>query len=245
MREQIWGQLDEEQARDAIRHYWAYCTYEDELLGRVLDELDASGQAEDTLVVLLSDHGDYAGAHGLFLKGAPAFREAYHVPALVRWPAGIVDPGRRVDELVSLADFAPTFTELAGVGPARDATISGRSLVGFFRNEKPDGWREALLTQLNGVELYYSQRSVITKDWKFVYNGFDFDELYDRRGDPWEVHNLAADQAHAAVADELVELMWTLAESEEDWRIFNRYATVALARRGPLGAKRQLQGHGV
>lgn len=245
MREQIWGQLGEEQTRDAIRHYWAYCTYEDELLGRVLAELDASGQADDTVVVFLSDHGDYAGAHGLFLKGAPAFREAYHVPALVRWPAGIVDPGRRVDELVSLADFAPTFTDLAGVEPSRDARISGRSLTGFFRNEKPYGWREALLTQLNGVELYYSQRSVITKDWKFVYNGFDFDELYDRRADPCEVHNLAADEAYAAIADELVELMWTLAESEEDWRIFNRYATVALARRGPLGRERELQGHGV
>lgn len=242
MREQIWGQLSEEETRDAVRHYWAYCSYEDDLLGRVLAELEASGRADDTVVVLVSDHGDYVGAHGLFLKGVPAFREAYHVPALVRWPAGIVNPGRVVDELVSLADFAPTFIELAGVGSAGREHLSGRSLTGFFADESPSVWRKALLTQMNGVELYYSQRSVITAEWKFVYNGFDFDELYSRRDDPWETRNLAADERYGPVADELMERLWELAEVEEDWRVFNRYATVALARRGPLGKEMELRG---
>ena len=55
----------------------------------------------------------------------------------------------------------------------------------------PANWRSAIFSQLNGVELYYTQRIIMTKDWKYVYNGFDYDELYDLRNDPHEMHNLA------------------------------------------------------
>ena len=65
---------------------------EDALFGEVLDALEATGQADDTLVLFMSDHGDYCGAHGLYLKGIPAFREAYHVPCIARWPSGIQKP---------------------------------------------------------------------------------------------------------------------------------------------------------
>src|SRR5690606_13907425 len=97
------------------------------LFGEVLNALDASGQADNTLVIFLSDHGDYMGAHGLFLKGVAAFREAYHIPCIMRWPAGIEAPGRTVDAFITLADFAPTFLELAGV-PIPEG-LTGRSLV--------------------------------------------------------------------------------------------------------------------
>ncbi|NJN84660.1 MAG: sulfatase-like hydrolase/transferase, partial [Caldilineaceae bacterium] len=92
-RRQLWDQLSEEEVRESIAHYWAYCTLEDALLGELLDALDASGEADNTLVIFLSDHGDYVGSHGLYLKGVPAFREAYHVPCIVRWPKG--DPRAR------------------------------------------------------------------------------------------------------------------------------------------------------
>ena len=155
-RRQLWDQLSEDEVRESIAHYWAYCTLQDELLGEVLDALDASGQAGDTLVVFMSDHGDYVGAHGLYLKGVPAFREAYHVPCIMRWPAGIRNPGRTVDAFVTLADFAPTFLELGEA--TQPADLSGASLLPFLRNETPDAWPDAYHTQLNGVELYYTQR---------------------------------------------------------------------------------------
>ena len=93
VRRQYWGQLSNDELREAIAHYWAYCTMMDAMLGEVLAALDATGQADDTLVLFLSDHGDYAGAHGLFCKGVPAFREAYNVPCIARWPRGIARPG--------------------------------------------------------------------------------------------------------------------------------------------------------
>lgn len=237
MRNQFWDQLQDDEIRDAIRHYWAYCSYEDELLGRLLERLDEKGQTDDTLVLLLSDHGDYVGAHGLFLKGVPAFREAYNIPAILRWPSGIESPGRQVDALVSLVDFRPTFLELAG-SESDSTKTHGRSLVPYLRGESPQGWRHSLTTQFNGVELYYSQRAVTTPDWKFVYNGFDFDELYDRRVDPAETQNLANDGKHDDVVGELTDEMWRLAKEYDDLMIFNRYGTVAFARRGPIEMSR-------
>src|SRR5260370_39691847 len=69
--------------------------------------------------------------------------------------------------------------------------MSGNSLMPWLRAETPAKWRAAIFSQLNGVELYYTQRIVMTKDYKYVYNGFDYDELYDLRQDPGEMVNLA------------------------------------------------------
>jgi len=236
MRRQIWGQLAEREIREAIRHFWAYCSYLDDLFGKLLKALDETGQADDTLVMYCSDHGDYCGDHGLFAKGIPSFRGAYHVPAVMRWPNGIQGPGRRVDEFVSLADFAPTFLELMGRPPNQD--FSGASLVPFLRGETPADWRDAICAQCNGVELYYTQRSIMTREYKYVFNGFDFDELYDLRTDPHEMHNVSDDPAYAAVKRDLVGRLWRFAHREQDSAI-NRYITVGLAPYGPAEAFRK------
>ena len=235
MRDLRWGQLTEREVREAIRHFRAYCTYLDERFGRVLEALEATGQAADTLVLYVSDHGDYCGDHGLFAKGIPCFRGAYHVPAVVRWPNGVADPGRRVGEFVSLADFAPTFTELSG-RPV-EAGLTGASLVPFLRGRTPGDWRDEIHTQCNGVELYYTQRSVMTADCKYVFNGFDDDELYDLRTDPNEMVNLAGDPAREPVKREMARRMWRFAHRENDSAI-NAYITVSLAPYGPAEAFR-------
>jgi len=233
MRDMRWGQLTDREAREAIRHFWAYCTYLDDLFGKVLAALEETGQADNTLVLYCSDHADYCGDHGLFAKGIPCFRGAYHVPAVVRWPAGIARPGRRVDEFVSSADFAPTFTELAGEEP--DAELTGKSLVPFLRGRTPPDWRREMHTQCNGVELYYTQRSVTTREWKYVFNGFDDDELYDLRSDPHEMVNVAADPANKPVIRDMCRRMWRFAHRESD-TCTNGYITVALAPYGPMEA---------
>lgn len=229
-RRQIWDQLTEEEVRDSIAHYWAYCTIQDALLGEVLAALDESGQAEDTLVIFLSDHGDYCGSHGLYLKGVPAFREAYHVPCIARWPKGLTNPGSSVEHLISLADFAPTFLELAGVQIEQQMT--GSSLVPFFHGNTPSDWREFLFTQMNGVELYYTQRAVFNHSHKYVFNGFDFDEFYDLEQDPYEMTNLVDDPAYESIRRDMIQALWNFAAREDD-HIFNPYGTVALMPYGP------------
>ncbi|MCJ7701889.1 MAG: sulfatase-like hydrolase/transferase [Anaerolineales bacterium] len=236
MRNQIFGQLSDKESRDAIRHFWAYCTYLDDLFGQILEALDKSGQQENTLVLYCADHGDYCGEHGLFTKGIPCFRGAYHLPAIIRWPQGITDPGRQVDAFVSLADFAPTFLEVAGLPPDRNFT--GASLLPFLHGRVPDNWRDDIHTQCNGVELYYTQRSVTTKDFKYTFNGFDFDELYDLRVDPDEMNNLVDDPEYEAVKGEMCARMWRFAYQEADSAI-NPYITVGLAPYGPAEAFRE------
>ena len=252
MRHQYWGQLTEQEVRESIAHYWGYCAMEDDLFGLVVDALDATGQADDTVLLYMSDHGEYCGAHGLYCKGIPAFREAYQVPCVARWPKGIVEPGRRVDAMVSLTDFAPTFLELGGAEPRTER--DGQSLVPFLKHDPPAEWRDELHTQCNGVELYYTQRSVMTDKWKYVYNGFDFDELYDLEHDPHELENLAfpnldemppphvtvdrdgpwppLTESLEAVRRDLLARMWRFAKAHDD-HLFNPYFTVALAPYGP------------
>ena len=101
-------------------------------VGELLAALDASGEAANTLVIVTSDHGMPFPR----VKGH-TYDDAHRVPLVMRWPEGIVKPGRRVSELVSAIDFAPTFLELEGVAGAEAgmAPITGHSLVDLLKDE--------------------------------------------------------------------------------------------------------------
>ncbi|MFI3214911.1 MAG: sulfatase-like hydrolase/transferase [Eubacteriales bacterium] len=159
-------QLTQEEHIEAMRHYLAYCTYEDNLFGKVMEALEESGEADNTLVVYLSDHGDYMGEHGLWCKGLPCFESAYHIPAICRWKDGIVNSDRIVDDFITLADFAPTFLEVANI--TADRKFTGHSLVSYLKDNEPEFIQDAFFTQSNGNELYGIQRSIRTKEWKYV-----------------------------------------------------------------------------
>jgi arylsulfatase A-like enzyme len=257
MRQMLWNQLGEEEVREGIAHYWALCSMQDLFFGELLQALDATGQKDDTMVVFAGDHGDFCYAHGLCSLGIPSFREVYNVPAVIRWPAGIENPGRAVDEFVSLADFAPTFLDLAGREP--EDRLTGRSLSPFLFDEPAADWPDHWCSQSNGNEVYFTQRIVQTKEHKYVANWFDFDEMYDLASDPHEMHNLAFPGPDRLVAGraapvssagacspwphlspeleatrrDLLKRMWRFAYREED-TIFNAFAPVALAAYGPM-----------
>jgi len=182
-------QLPEAEQREALRHYLAFCTYEDHLFGQLLDTLKETGQYEDTVIIYLSDHGDYMGEHGLWAKGLPAFESAYHIPLIARLPDSFT-PRRDtiIDAFVSLADLGPTLCDLAGIESQTD--FAGSSLLPWMQGTSPSVWRDAVFTQSNGNETYGIQRTVRTDRWKLVYNGFDYDELYDLAADPHEMTNL-------------------------------------------------------
>ena len=225
----MFDQLSEEEHREALRHYLAFCTYEDHLFGLVLEALEQSGQADNTVVIYVSDHGDYMAEHGLWCKGLPCFRGAYEVPLIISVP-DMPGPGREVDAFISLADLAPTILDLAGI--AQERPFTGKSLLPFLENKAPQKWRDAVFTQSNGNELYGIQRSVTTRDWKLVYNGFDFDELYDLQNDPGEVRNLARDPRYSDARRDLYQRLWTFARETDD-NIVNNYIMVGLAEFGP------------
>lgn len=228
--EQLWGHLPWEEFAQMIRHYCAMITFLDEQLGRLLEALERTGQAENTLVIYTSDHGDYAGAHRLFAKGVPAFDEAYRVPLLMRWPAGIAQPGRRIEAFTTLLDLGPTILELAGAAPLEEC--HGRSLVPFLRGQTPAGWPDVFVGEFLGHENFYTQRQVRTRTHKYVWNAFDYDELYDLRDDPYELKNRQADPAYAEVKRELVAHLWRWAQATGDC-INNAYPLNAILPYGP------------
>jgi arylsulfatase A-like enzyme len=226
------NQLTREEHQAAIKHYLAFCSYEDWLFGRLIEKLKVRGEYENTLILYVSDHGDYLGDHGLWCKGLPSFLSCCHVPAILKMPGGA--QGLERNELVSLADFAPTFLEAAGV--KNPTAFAGRSLFSLLTPDPvlqtPVPWRDALFFQSNGNETYGIQRSVVTDKWRFVYNGFDYDELYDLENDPGQMKNLAADPAYEEVKKEMYTRIWEfgLAHGEQ---LISDYIMTALADYGP------------
>jgi len=226
-------QLSEHEHRQAIRHYLAFCSYEDWLFGRVLDALEQSGQADNTWVLFLSDHGDYVADHGLWCKGLPAFDSAYHVPLMVRAPLSDTScqgRGRSVDAFTSLVDLGPTILDSAGITSAQP--MAGRSLMPWLTGQTPHQWRDALFFQTNGNETYGIQRGVMTDDWKLVFNSFDYDELYDLRSDPDQMRNLSGQPEYEPIRRELYTTMWRLMLDYQDTYV-NPYIASALADYGP------------
>jgi arylsulfatase A-like enzyme len=230
------NQLTREEHQEAIKHYLAFCSYEDWLFGRLIDKLKERGEYEDTVVLYVSDHGDYLGDHGLWCKGLPSFLSNYHVPAILKMPGG----GRGVirDELVSLCDFAPTLLDIAGT--ESPVAFAGGSLLPLLkpetRNLKP-AWRNATHFQTNGNETYGIQRSILTDRWRFVFNAFDYDELYDLESDPGQMKNLAGDPAYEEVKKAMYTRIWEFGLAHDEQAI-NEYIMTAMADYGPGMATR-------
>lgn len=228
----IWRQLTEEQKREARACYYASITEIDAQFGRVLDALAASGQAENTIVVMMSDHGDLLGAHGLFFKDISAFEEIYRLPFIVSGPG--VAEGIQCRARVGLHDLCPTLLDLAGCAPF-DVPDS-RSFAHLLADPDavtPDWMRG--YAEYFGNRHRLTQRIVWDGPWKFVFNGFDFDELYNLEEDPWELVNLAQDPGCQGQLQYMMALYWHYARTTGDTPLAETlYPALRLGVIGPL-----------
>lgn len=209
----LWEPLTGQDYREGLAHYFAYCEELDVQIGRVLDALEATGQSANTLVVFTADHGDMAGAHRMWIKGWMPYEECYRIPLVIRWP-GHIRPGSRTDHLVQLHDFGHTCVDLLGLEPLPYA--HGRSWAPLFEDPQRDDWDDTILNAFNGAEFLYTQRMIVTHRYKYVFNAFDFDEMYDLQEDPHEMRNIADDPACAQAADKLRLKMYEKMEEVED-----------------------------
>lgn len=218
--------LSEEEHIEGIRRYLAFVSFEDALFGRLVAKLKEKGLYEDSVIVFLSDHGDYVASHGLWAKGLPCFREAYQIPLLMKIPdyAG----GKILSNLVSITDVAPTILDLVGLPPIESG---GDSLLPLFENAASP-WRTELFSQTNGNEIYGIQRAVWNSTYKYVLNTFDYDELYDLTQDPGEMHNLIDEAALQPVIKDMCKKLWAFAKEHQD-NCTCPYVMVGLAPYGP------------
>jgi len=182
----------------------------DRHLGAVLDALEASGQADETLVAYTSDHGDMAGGHGLPYKGPFMYEEILRVPLVVGWPDG-AGAGETRDGLASLVDLAPTFAAAAEIEwPAR---LPGRDLHDLA-SDAASLWRDRIFAQYHSKQRWSNPiRTIRTERWKLNEYVEDRDEFYDLQEDPGELRN----EIHAAAHSDLIgELRAGLHRWQED-----------------------------
>ncbi|HBO43917.1 MAG TPA: sulfatase [Planctomycetaceae bacterium] len=173
----------------------------DENVGRLLDYLDQSGLAENTIVIYTSDNGFFNGEHGLYNK-MWMYEPSLHVPLLVRWP-GNPHPGAVNDDaLVSMLDVAPTILDLAGVPIPED--LQGRSFKRLLTGPTPSDWRKSVYYH------YYAQAGlpenygVRTSRYKLIrYPDLDLWELFDLQSDPEEIRNLYGQEEYAELSAQL------------------------------------------
>jgi choline-sulfatase len=207
--------ISPEQTLLARRGYYGAVSLVDDHVGALLEQVARHRIAENTVVVVTSDHGDMLGERGLWYKMAP-FEDSIRVPLIVHAPERLSP--RRIAQPVSLLDLLPTLVELAGgfdgEGPA--AAIDGTSLVGALEGE-PAPARDIPIEYLaEGVRA--PQVTLVRDSLKLVRGLGEPDLAYDVERDPDERLNLADDPAPAdetrALADE-VDARWDLDELNE------------------------------
>lgn len=183
------AEQEDEQLREIIANTYGQIALIDHNVGRLLIALNDAGLAEDTIVIYISDHGDWLGDHGLILKGPMHYEGLLRVPMIIRG-AGI-KAGRIVDEPVSTLDLGPTFYDYAGAEALQ--TQHGQSLRPLLETQEAtrdfamNEWE--LLPTRAGVAL--SLRTVRTKTHKLTVDlQSGSGEFYDLENDPVELRNL-------------------------------------------------------
>ncbi len=175
----LWLQEDEELFKRAVRAYMAASTYADECVGLVLDALQESQYAENTIVIIFGDHGWHLGEKLRFRK-ATLWKEATQLPLIIRLPG--MTGQQYCTRNVNLIDLYPTLIDLCSLPEKPE--IDGRSIAPLLVNPEQE-WYPAVTSRGPGAH------SVISEKWHYINHGNRVEELYDLENDPMEWNNLA------------------------------------------------------
>lgn len=196
-----------------FRHvYFRLCEKVDEEIGRILAVLDDTGLAQNTVVIMLSDHGEHNGAHGLIQKST-SYEEAARVPFIVRAP-GLAGGGTEAAFVNTGLDLLPTLMDYAQTAPAPELSgVSARAILEGRVRPRETTFIEARMDKTE-VEL----RAVLTERYKYTLydRGQHREMLFDLRGDPGELVNLAVESRYADVLSTHRRLLydWCLATGD-------------------------------
>lgn len=186
--------------------YWGLCHRVDCLVGDILAALEANDLADNTLIVYTSDHGDMQGEHGLWWKHV-FYEESVRVPLIMHWP-GVIDPGQRIDRVVSAVDVTASLLDALDA-PALPGS-PGRSVLGLISDARPTPeWEDVAFSEYCADqytpdgESYH--RMVRSGPWKLVYYHGIEPQLFNLQEDPGEMHDRAADPSCRAIRAELTQ----------------------------------------
>jgi N-acetylglucosamine-6-sulfatase len=191
----------------------------DEGVGRVLDYLESSGLARNTLVLYMGDNGFALGEHGLIDK-RHAYEESMRIPMLA-WSPGFIAPGSTITPVVRNIDIAPTILELAGVEPTRP--VDGRSILAELRGGAGGAPPELLYEYYWEYAFPHTPTTFALRGERFkyiTYHGvWDIHELYDLHTDPQERFNLIFTPAFADTASAMRDRLWDMLERTDGMRV--------------------------
>ena len=188
----------------------------DENVGRVLDYLDETGLADNTVVMYSSDQGWYLGEHGWFDKRW-MYEESFRTPLLIRWP-GKTKPGSVSNSMVMNLDFAQTFLDIAGIEQPQD--MQGASLVPVLQGAEPEQWRTSLYYhyyEFPGAHSVAKHYGVRDARYKLIYfYELEYWELFDLEKDPLELKSVYDDPGYRPVVADLKRELQRLREKYQD-----------------------------
>lgn len=198
-----------EKSRAWLAGYYAHCSALDKSVGDIVQTLDDLGQAEDTILVFASDHGDMLGSHGLERKQKP-YEESIRVPFLVRYPSQYGREARTIDTFLNAHDIMPTLLGLCDL--PIPATVEGNDLSGTIENNDDSGQAVLLAcfhpfgewSRDNGGREF---RGVRTERYTYCRTLDAAWLLYDNEADPYQQNNLVDDPEYADIQANLEAIL--------------------------------------
>jgi choline-sulfatase len=208
-------EITAEQVQRSRRGYFANISYVDDKVGELLDTLERTRMADDTIIVFCSDHGEMLGERGLWFK-MNFYEGSARVPLMI---AGKGVPAGLIATPVSNLDICPTLCDLAGIDiSAIMPWTDGQSLVPLARGTYRT---EPVLIEYAAEGTYAPMVAIRDRAWKFVHCEIDPPQLFNLESDPLERNNLAADPAHAGLVAEFtarVRARWDMAALDAEVR---------------------------
>ena len=197
------GVPSEEKLRKELAQYYSMIEATDDHFGRVINGLKEKLDWDNTIVLLIADHGDMMGAHKMRMKGTLPYEELYRIPCLLKLPKHINSSRSEIDDLVDSPGFAASLLQLAGIDIPE--TFHAPCLAEAIARDRAPDDDHAFFEHYGaywGIHPFYGIR---TRKYKLINYFGDDDclEFYDLEADPLELHNKADDPAYAAVVTEL------------------------------------------
>ena len=218
--------VTDEQFRRIMAYYYALITHIDAEVGRILKTLEERDLIDNTIVAFISDHGELLGDHG-YVEKCLMYEASVRVPCVISW-LGQVPIGTRVAAPLAGVDLMPTLLHLANAIPP--TPIDGRSVADAILNgREPEP--QPIFAEIASLDAIYhgaqepeqlaAHVMVRDENWKYIWNRFDIDELYDLDADPGEMNNVADDSKHrnrvSAMRNRIVEMICRTGPGPYEW----------------------------
>ena len=196
--------------RNAIRVYYALCSFLDSQIGIVMEALRRTGLDRNTVVIYCSDHGDTMGEHGFFFKST-MYEGSVGIPMIMCGP-GIVR-GEVVRTPVSLVDIYPTVLDCFGLkAKYKDKPKPGKSLLEIAAASYDD--KRAVYSEYMAFGMYTSEFMIRKGDFKYIYYVGERPQLFDLASDPDECRDISGEAGYAGILSDLEKELRTIVDPE-------------------------------